>query len=139
MTSFFRWQYISNLFLPAMTMMMQNSFIYAEMQNNEHFYHRKMQNMTIWEIVSCRMCRTCNYWQMQKSLNRLTKTQIKWNLLKKNNAESGIKKGLGAQNLQNFNSFGPESTNTPWILQDSQNFISDHAENCRNSVFCRIW
>ena len=42
----------------------------------------KMQNVTIWEIASCRMPRKYNCWGMQKTKNRLMKVQIKWNLMK---------------------------------------------------------
>ena len=63
----------------------------SELQNRptEHFYHRKMQNMTFGDIA---LCRTCTYWQMQKSRKRLIKAQIKWNLLKKDNTQSGVRK-----------------------------------------------
>ena len=86
---------------------------------------RKMQNMKIWEIFSCRMWRTCNYWWMHKSWNRLTKTQIKWTFLKKKKQTQNqvSEKAMRCRICWIFNSFGLESTNMPRILQISQDFF----------------
>ena len=82
----------------------------------------KMQNMTIWEIASCRKAEYATIGECQNQ-GRLIKAQITWNLLKKHNTVSSVRRGRIAQNLQNFDRLRAECTNMPQILQNCQDFF----------------